>query len=77
MKGLSDRQLAVLRLLDANEWRPLERTDAIVAGFLCKPVRPGGKCYVERQPDLSRSGSAQMYRLTKDGAWRMRFEMER
>ena len=76
MRELSRRQLEVLLLLDAAEWRPLERPDAIVAGFLCKEFRPGAR-FIERQPDLKRSNSASLYRLTKHGKFRVRFEKDR
>lgn len=76
MKALTTRQFEVMGCLDASEWRPLPRPDAIVAGNLCKPFRPAGPRYVERKDDPSRP-SAQVYRLTKNGALRIQFEKER
>jgi hypothetical protein len=77
MKNLTARQYEVLSKLDAAEWRALERADAIVAGVLCKPFRAAGRRYVESQIDVARTNSASVYRLTFDGALRLKFEKAR
>jgi hypothetical protein len=77
MKNLTKRQFEVMCLLDRDEWRVLDRPNAIVAGTLCKPFRPSGPRFVEAQTDLARTTTARVYRLTKDGAFRLKFEKDR
>jgi len=80
VKSLTPRQSEVMGLLDGSEWRALARPDAIVAGHLCQPFRPEGPRYVERQttPSLVNPGGlVQVYRLTRDGVARLKYEEER
>ena len=73
MKKLTERQLAILKKMDPDEYRILPQPEAVTAGKMAYPFYPGGPCFVESGPSAS---GRRVYRLTSAGVARLKFEEE-
>ena len=76
MIALTPLQFKVLKKLRQDTWKVLQGSEAKAGTRLCNPVFSGGSRYAEKQPHPGNPSRIE-YRLTKDGAHRLKFEKER